>query len=146
MNQENTLIQSLQGAGMRLTPQRMAICRLLAGTDDHPTAQMIYESLQPQFPTMSLATVYNTLEALVDLGMVNALGAAGDDTIHYDADTSPHVNLACISCHRVIDLPSKHVAALESEVAGNSGYKLLGARVLYYGLCPDCQNKQIVSY
>jgi Fur family peroxide stress response transcriptional regulator len=62
--------------------------------------------------------------------------------MHYDADTDPHVNLACIQCHRVIDLPSDHVQALDQEIAANSGYKLLGARVLYYGLCPDCQRIQ----
>lgn len=144
-NLENHLTQSLRSAGMRLTPQRLAICNLLVATDSHPSAQMIYETLQPQFPTMSLATVYNTLEALMNLGVVNSLGTAGDDTIHYDADTSPHVNLACISCHRVIDLPSQYVAALDSEVASHSGYQLLGARVLYYGLCPDCQSKDRLS-
>ena len=87
-NLENHLTQSLRSAGMRLTPQRLAICNLLVATDSHPSAQMIYETLQPQFPTMSLATVYNTLEALMNLGVVNSLGTAGDDTIHYDADTS----------------------------------------------------------
>jgi Fur family peroxide stress response transcriptional regulator len=103
---------------------------------------MIYEELQPHFPSLSLATVYNTLEKLVESGIVNALGAAGDSSIHYDADIEPHVNLACISCHRVIDLPSEHVKALDEEIAAGSGYQLLGARVLYYGLCPECQAKQ----
>ena len=125
---------------MRLTPQRMAICHFLAATESHPTAQMIFEALQSQFPSMSLATVYNTLEGLMNLGVINALGTAGDDTIHYDADTVPHVNLACVACHRVINSPSQYVAALENEVANNSGYQLLGARVLYYGLCPECQS------
>lgn len=124
---------------MRLTPQRMAICRLLAGTEEHPTAQDIHEQLREEYPSLSLATVYNTLETLVRLGAINTLGTAGDDSIHYDADTSPHVNLACTRCHRVVDLPSLHVRALDREVAANSGYEIMGARVLYYGLCPDCQ-------
>lgn len=137
-----TLTETLQQAGLRLTPQRQAICELLANTREHPTAQMIYEELRPQFSSLSLATIYNTLEALVNLGAINTLGTAGDDTIHYDADTSPHVNLACLSCHRVIDLPSQHVHALDHEVGASSGYKLLGARVMYYGLCPECQAKE----
>jgi Fur family peroxide stress response transcriptional regulator len=142
MEKANHPVQTLQKAGLRVTPQRLAIYRLLLDTDRHPTAQMIYDELQPQFPSLSLATVYNTLEKLVEVGVVNALGAAGDSAIHYDGDTEPHVNLACISCHRVIDLPSQHVQALDQEVAASSGYQLLGARVLYYGLCPECQAKR----
>jgi len=138
-----TLTTTLQEAGLRLTPQRMAICKLLIESDEHPTAAMIYEELRPQFPSLSLATIYNTLESLVSLGAVNMLGHAGDDHVHYDADMEPHVNLACISCHRIVDIPSEHVLHLHSEISKASGYKILGARVLYYGLCPDCQAQQI---
>ncbi len=133
------LIQALKRAGFRLTPQRIAICDLLANSEEHPTAQAIYEALRAQYPSLSLATVYNTLEALVNLGVINALGSAGDDSVHYDADTQPHINLACLSCHKVIDLPSEYIQHVEEEVETASGYRLLGARVLYYGLCPECQ-------
>ncbi|GAB4535022.1 MAG: Fur family transcriptional regulator [Anaerolineales bacterium] len=139
MNLYEDLITALRQQNKRITPQREAICRLLAESPDHPTATQIYATLLSRFPSMSLATVYNTLETLVALGKVNALGNAGDDAVHYDADVSPHVNLACISCHRVIDLQSEHIQALEQEVTQNSHYQLLGARVLYYGLCPECQ-------
>jgi len=138
---ETRLIDALRTAGLRITPQRVAVCRLLSGTDRHPTAQEIYEQLAPQFPSLSLATIYNTLDALIQVGAVNALGSAGDDTVHYDADTSPHINLACLVCHRVIDYPSEHIQEVRDEVQSSSGYRLLGARVLYYGICPECQNK-----
>ncbi|MCC7355297.1 MAG: hypothetical protein IT330_16250 [Anaerolineae bacterium] len=55
---------------------------------------------------------------------------------------SSHVNLACcVSCHRALDLPSQHLRALDREIAAVSGYRLLGARVVYYGLCPECQKR-----
>ncbi len=133
------LTQTLKAAGMRLTPQRTAVCRFLAESDEHPTAAMIYDELKLQFDSFSLATVYNTLDALVKLGAVNALGGVGDDSVHYDADTEPHVNLACLSCNKIVDIPSEHVTHLDDEITAATGYKLLGARVLYYGLCPDCQ-------
>lgn len=132
----------LQEAGLRITPQRTAICELLSASNEHPTASNIYDELKPRFPSMSLATVYNTLEALVKLGAVNALGGAGDDSMHYDADMEPHVNLACLSCNKIVDIHSEHVTQLDSEITATSGYKLLGARVLYYGLCPECQAAQ----
>ena len=137
----SALVQALRDAGYRLTTQRLAICRLLEESKSHPTAQMIYEQLSSQYESLSLATVYNTLETLAALGAVNTLGAAGDESVHYDADTDPHVNLACVSCHRVIDLPSDFIHALDEEVAEKSGYRLLGTRVLYYGLCPQCQSE-----
>ena len=142
MTDSSTLTLALQQAGMRITPQRTAICELLTVSEEHPTAAMIYDDLKPRFPSMSLATVYNTLDALVEIGAINVLGQAGDDTVHYDADTEPHVNLACLSCNKIIDIPSEHVSHLDAEITAASGYKLLGARVLYYGLCPDCQHKQ----
>ena len=136
------LTTSLKSAGMRMTPQRSAICKNLAERDDHPTAAMIYDDLRPQFDSLSLATVYNTLDTLVKLGVINSLGGAGDGKAHFDADTEPHVNLACISCNQIVDIPSEHVHHLDDEITSNSGYRLLGARVLYYGLCPECQKKE----
>jgi Fur family transcriptional regulator, peroxide stress response regulator len=133
------LAQKLKQAGMRITPQRMAICKLLCETDTHPTAVAIFDNIRQQYPSLSLMTVYNTLNVLVDLGMVNVLGHAGDDTVHYDADTEPHVNLACVKCHQIIDVSSESVHQLNDEIGSSSGYKLLGARVLYYGVCPACQ-------
>ncbi len=135
----NKLINSLKTAKLRLTPQRLAICEMLSASDEHPTAQMIYETLKLQYPSLSLATVYNTLDYLVRAGAINALGEAGDDAVHYDADTSAHVNLACTRCNRVIDFPSDHIREVEQEVMKSSGYQLMGARVMYYGLCPQCQ-------
>jgi Fur family peroxide stress response transcriptional regulator len=139
MEMMETLLEALQKSGLRLTQQRRAICELLVQSDEHPTAQMIYTQLRRDYPSLSLATVYNTLEALMNIGAINVLGTTGDNAVHYDADTSPHVNLACTSCHRVIDLPSQYVNALDDEVVRNSGYQILGSRVLYYGLCPECQ-------
>jgi Fur family transcriptional regulator, peroxide stress response regulator len=132
----------LSKEGLRLTPQRIAICNLLANSTEHPTAQMIYEELHPNFPSLSLSTVYNTLEILVKLGSINVLGTAGDGVEHYDADLHPHVNLACLSCNRVIDLHSQFVNDLEEEVIAASGFKIKGSRVVYYGYCPQCQNQE----
>lgn len=136
----NKYIDVLHQAGMRATPQRIAICDFLARTDTHPTSNDIYEQLKSRYPSLSLATIYNTLEVLVGMGYVNALGSIGDDKVHFDGNTSPHVNLACIQCHKIVDVQSDLVDQLDSEINQNSGYRVLGARVLYYGVCPQCQS------
>jgi len=139
MTANTYLISKLKQAGIRVTPQRMAIYGLLVDSKIHPTASMVYEQVRAKFPSISLMTVYNTLNMLADRGLVNVLGHAGDDNVHYDADTEPHVNLACISCHKIVDIDSQYVSRMTNEIDTTSGYKLFGARVLFYGLCPDCQ-------
>ncbi len=134
------LIESLKNSGHRVTPQRKAICRVLSESDSHPSAQMIFEQLREEDSSLSLATVYNTLDALTRLGMICELGEFGEqDAVRYDADISPHINLACVNCQRIVDVPSQQVHELVAEIANKSGYTLIGARVLYYGICPECQ-------
>jgi Fur family peroxide stress response transcriptional regulator len=145
MSTQQELIDTLKQAGLRITPQRRAICACLAGNEAHPTAAMIYEDLKQDMPSLSLMTVYNTLNTLADLGAIQVVGQAGDDTVHYDPDTEPHLNLVCISCQKILDVPSEHLEGLRQEVDNQSGFKLLGARMMFYGLCPDCQAKQGAS-
>jgi Fur family peroxide stress response transcriptional regulator len=139
------LTTTLKQAGMRLTPQRVAICKLLSESNDHPTAGEIYNQLRTQYPSLSLMTVYNTLNTLVNLGLVNELGRIADDQVHYDGNITPHINLACISCHKIMDITSNHISNLDKEISISSGYKLLGVRMMYYGLCPDCLNQSTSS-
>ena len=133
------LTTALRRAGLRLTPQRVAVCAALAGSRTHPTAQTLYATLRPRFGTLSRATVYNTLQALVGAGLIHELGTAGDGAIHYDADRSPHVHLVCVRCHRLEDFPTVSLANVAGRVARGSGYELQGARVVYYGVCPHCR-------
>lgn len=140
MINSQTLITSLQEAGLRITPQRIAICKLLAETTSHPTASSIFDRLREYYPSLSLATVYNTMDVLIGQGKVNALGDAGDSAAHFDANLEPHLHLACLNCHKIIDVDSILVTRLSEEISHASGYKLLGARVMYYGICPDCRD------
>ena len=129
----------LRQAGLRLTPQRIAICQKLFGSEQHPTAQMIYDQVKQEQPSISLATVYSVLESLADLGLVSVLGTVGDGTVHYDGMSKPHLHLNCTSCHNIFDIDSPSLAALKREVQQTTGFELLGNRIVYYGLCPDCQ-------
>jgi Fur family peroxide stress response transcriptional regulator len=131
--------QQIRAAGLRLTPQRLLIYQTLLQSKEHPTAQTIYEATKDSLPSLSQATVYNTLQALVKAGLIQELGDAGDGTIHYDADLTPHVNLICTRCHRVDDFHDVPLNSVAQQVAGQSGYQIQGARVAYYGLCPECQ-------
>ncbi len=134
------LVSMLKQAGMRITPQRVAICDILSTSVSHPTATAIYDQLRDEYPTMSLATVYNTLDALVQLGAINMLGPIGDHTIHYDGDTTPHINLVCVSCKKIFDVDFPQLNTLATELENSLGYQILSSCLLCYGVCPDCQS------
>lgn len=138
---DQAFINVLRQAGLRITPQRIAICEMLAASDRHPTANEIYLDLKEKYPSLSLATIYNTLDVLVGMGLVNALGSIGDDKVHFDANLSPHINLACVRCHKIVDTTSEFVKQLDAEINQESGYELFGSRILYYGHCPECQQE-----
>ena len=130
----------LHESGLRTTPQRIAICELLIGSHNHPTAHEIYTSLKQKYPSLSLATVYNTLDVLAGMGMINALGSVGDGKVHFDANISPHINLACLHCHKIIDTTSDLVMEMDQEIKQRSNYDLQGSKIMYFGYCPSCQS------
>lgn len=138
---EARLREALSQARLRLTPQRIEVCRVLAESEEHPTAQAIYDELKRQYPSLSMTTVYGTLDTLVKLGAITSLGNVGDERVHYEPNTTPHVNLACLSCHRIVDMASESVAQLEAEVQDRIGSKVLSGRVVYYGECIECEDR-----
>ncbi len=131
-------LEKLRASGLRITPQRVAICDLLIASETHPTATDIYSQLKPQHPSLSLATVYNTLDVLVGVGMVTALGSIGDDRVHFDANQSPHINLTCVKCHKIVDTHSDCADELDVEIAQKTGFQISGSTLLYFGICPQC--------
>ena len=136
------LRKALSEAHLRLTPQRIEICRFLAESEVHPTAQAIYDDLKEIYPSLSMTTVYGTLDSLVRLGAITSLGNVGDERVHYEVNTAPHVNLACLSCQRIVDMESSTVGDLEKEVQDRIGAKVLSGRVVYYGECIECENRE----
>jgi Fur family peroxide stress response transcriptional regulator len=135
---QSVLVRRMREAGVRVTPQRLAIYSALISTDTHPTAKSLYEHLSPGLPSLSLATVYNTLRTLVVHGLVHELGDAGDGCAHYDGDLTPHIHLICTCCHQVRDFFGPSISAVAAAVAEESGYRLQGARLAYIGICPKC--------
>jgi len=126
--------------GLRNTTQRRDVYEYLIKTSSHPTARQIFDQLKPDHPTLSLATVYNTLDLLVGAGLINALGEIGDNQVHFDGDTNAHINLACTECHKITDMPDEKTDFTNSLIE-KSGFIVHGSRVVYYGICPECQLK-----
>ena len=137
--QLNSLLAKLEAHGKRVTSQRAAVCDALLSASSHPTAGEIWRLVQAQHPSISQATVYNTLAALEDLHLVRALGIVGDEHTHYDICVDPHVNVVCTACGRIVDVHTDTLEALLGLVAARTGYRLVPQEgVIVYGLCPEC--------
>jgi Fur family peroxide stress response transcriptional regulator len=132
------LVAKLKGRDFRLTPQRVALLRLIATSDGHPSASHLYEQIKVQFPTTSPATVYKTLHLLKRLDEVLELGFANDDNRYDGSRPYPHPHLICIRCRKITDPQVTLVDDLTLEVAQQTGYHVLSHRLDFYGLCPDC--------
>ncbi len=133
------LVAKFRERGYRITPQRLVLLRLLAASENHPSAAQLYERLREQYPTTSLATVYKTLSRMKEMGEVLELGFSDDDNRYDGNEPSPHPHLICIQCRKIIDpaiAPSRDWA---QEVAATTGFQILRHRLDFYGICPDCQ-------
>ena len=134
------LTELLRGNGFKVTPQRLAVYEVLANTKEHPNAEMIFNSLQATYPTMSLATVYKTIDILNEIGLVQILNA-GEDSFRYDADMSDHAHVRCTQCGRVDDVFDIDAAKVSREIETRTQYRLEGQQFYFYGVCPACQTQ-----
>lgn len=134
---ETTATTLLQGAGLRLTPQRLAIAHEVL-MQDHPTAADVYEAVRVRFPTMGLATVYATLNVMVERGLLRPL--AFENAVRFDANVTPHANLICTACGRITDYDGCDdvLLALKDRAASDQGFMLEQQRLDLYGRCGAC--------
>ena len=136
------LLSRLRESEYRMTPQRVELIRLIATSKGHPSASQLYAQIKNQFPTMSLATVYKTLDMLKDLGEVLEIGLRDDS--HYDGNKPyPHPHLICTKCQNIMDGEmDTTVENMVQEVEQNFGFQIVKHQLDFYGICPDCQNKR----
>ncbi len=136
------LIIRLKEQGHRLTPQRMAVLKVLTSSEDHPGVEQIYEQVRVDFPMTSLATVYKTIGVLKEMGEVLELSFS-DDSKRYDGNKPyPHPHLICVKCRNIVDPEVPTLGELPQRVAQTTGYQITNHRLDFYGICPQCQENE----
>ncbi|MDD2422149.1 MAG: Fur family transcriptional regulator [Heliobacteriaceae bacterium] len=130
--------EKLRRLGLQLSPQRLAILKVLEGNTRHPSAEDIYKQLKPEYPSLSLATVYNTLEVLARAQEIQVIRIKGDKR-HFDPNTKPHGHFLCRVCGSIHDLD---VVSLPIKTPLNvNGYVVEEYKIYFYGTCPVCREK-----
>ncbi|MEK7857909.1 MAG: transcriptional repressor [Elusimicrobiota bacterium] len=127
-----------KGAGLPLTVQRLAIYERLAASHDHPSAETLYKSLKPRYPSLSLATVYKTLQTLGKLGLVQEVHSPSNQA-RYDALTGVHHHAVCSDCGKIEDVFARELDALRCSLP--AGFRPQGHSVHFHGLCAACSKR-----
>ena len=136
------ILKTLKSNGLKITPQRMAIARVLARSRSHPSVEEIFEHLKADFPTMSLATVYRNVLLITNLGEAQEIGFP-DGSNRYDGHNPyPHPHVVCIVCKTILDPNVSGLQDITEEIAEATGFTIVNHRLDFFGLCPECRKKQ----
>jgi Fur family peroxide stress response transcriptional regulator len=130
-------IEALRKKGYKATPQRIAICRFVLNSRDHPTAQQVYDQVKKTHPTVSLATVYKTLEVLKSLDLIQEINLPQGQA-RFDSYMKPHINLICLQCGNIADLDETTAIEETRKVAAAAKFKPKAQRIDIFGICKRC--------
>ncbi|MCJ7500308.1 transcriptional repressor [bacterium] len=139
----NHMLLTLKERGQRITPQRLAILRVLAPSEGRPSVEEIYNVVVKDFPTTSLATVYKTITLLKELGEVLELEFSQGSNRYDGSKPFPHPHVVCTRCKRIVDPDLESLSAMTAEVSEQTGFKVVNHRLDFYGLCPECQKEKV---
>ncbi len=135
MKTRDELREQFKAKGVPLTHQRLAVYEGLAARHDHPSAETLYASLKSEYPSLSLATVYKTLQTLHEMGMVSRVDSPTAQA-RYDAIVETHHHAVCTGCGRIEDLFDERLDRLPAPKA--KGFETTGYSVHFHGLCAKC--------
>lgn len=130
-------IDTLREKGLNVTYQRILIYKHLIKTRTHPTAEEIYNDVKSEYPSISMATVYKTLETLAEHNLINKVNAL-HDMARFDGETTPHHHLICLNCKKIVDIYNEALNHLPAP--SDTKFKVIGYQVQYEGICENCES------
>jgi len=141
---EKEIIAKLRQRGYKLTPQRKAVLKTIARSQNHLTPAEIYGRVKQEHPSIGLVTVYRTLEILAELGVICKVNPEGSSRSYLIRRAlGHHHHLICSGCGAVVDFTTCNLGELEQRLSQKTGFEVEGHLLEIYGFCPDCQ--QIAS-
>ncbi len=136
---ERDIRERFRRSGYTLTSQRKAVLETLGESRGHPSAEDVYLLVKQKNPRVALGTVYQALGVLEEIGVVEAKHWSESPT-RYDLNVGPHLDIRCLSCGKVSEVPGVFFENLEERVRAATPYEVTRATVVVEGLCPACRN------
>jgi Fur family peroxide stress response transcriptional regulator len=120
--------------GISPSVQRLKTLEYLYSYRNHPSVDMIYDSLKKEIPTLSKTTIYNVLKRFIDAGLVKEITIEGNE-VRFDIFIEPHAHFKCTNCGNIFDIPYENVAFNLREINGN---KIDKTEIFFFGTCKNC--------
>ncbi len=136
---ERDIRERFRRSGYTLTSQRKAVLEALGEGGGHPSAEDVYLLVKQKNPRVALGTVYQALGVLEEIGVVEAKHWSESPT-RYDLNVGPHLDIRCLSCGKVSEVPGVFFENLEERIRAATPYEVTRATVVVEGLCPACHN------
>lgn len=127
-----------QGGARTLTPQREAVLQVIRESENHMTASEIFAAAREVLPSISYATVYNSLKYLKDAGLVHEI-SFGNGASRYDRETERHDHAICTSCGKMVDFDLTVASDMVRAAARKTRFLPESIHLTLRGLCPDCR-------
>lgn len=131
----------LTAAGERVTQQRLVVAEMLARAGRQLTAAELYERVRRAQPSLGRATVFRTVERLVEAGVARRLELDGHVYAYVACQPEHHHHLSCTTCGRVEEIPESWVEPIATRAAERSGFEIDDARLDFYGRCGACRER-----
>lgn len=128
----------------RNTRQRQVVLEELRKLTSHPTAAELYEITRRRLPRISLGTVYRNLDLLAHMGIIRKLGTSSSEA-RFDGKVEQHYHVRCVRCGQVDDAPGRPDHSMKEAVESSDGYDVLGFRLEFDGVCPECKGQPAAS-
>lgn len=136
--QLHSFTKACRERGVPVTHQRLAVFRALLESDSHPDAEALHRGLRGAYPTLSLGTVYKTLEMLQSLGLAHVVSSPGP-TRRFDGNQQPHHHLWCTSCQRLTDVELDGLADI--ALPARMGFQVTDVVIQFNGICATCRTR-----
>lgn len=137
---ERDIRERFRRSGYTLTSQRKAVLEALGESRGHPSAEDVYLLVKQKNPRVALGTVYQALGVLEEIGVIEAKHWSESPT-RYDLNVGPHLDIRCLRCGEVSEVPGVHFENIEDSIRAATPYEVTRATVVVEGLCPACRDE-----
>ena len=135
---EQDIREKFRRSGYTLTSQRRAVLEALKEARGHPSAEDVYLIVKKKNPRVALGTVYQALSVLEEIGVIGSKHWSESPT-RYDLNLEPHLDIRCVRCGEVAEIPGVELRDLEEHIRGNTPYDVTRTIMVVEGLCPSCR-------